>query len=392
MTFRKAERSPRAVKLVEDIGALLPLVAENAARAEAERKPVDEVMAAIEATGIYNYFVPKRFGGWELDLDTYVDIGMMLGEACASTGWVVTFCMEHNWMVAQFPMAGQEEIFGERGYVIAPGAIAPNGKARADGDGYILDGRWQWGTGVTHADWALLGGIVEDTGELRMFAVPIADVEVIDTWDATGMTGTGSNDMQVSELKVPSSRAVLIPEMFIGRAEGGLAHGTPMFRMPMMPILCLAAGTPAIGAAKGALKAFCERAESRVMYASTERQADAPATHIRVGHARARIEAAEIIAREVAAETEQWGSEDDICGAEDRVKLRVRMAYAVRLCRDVVRDLFEVSGASAQLASQPIQRIHRDVHTIASHTVFDLDYIAEQYGRMALGLEPSRAV
>ena len=36
-------------------------------------------MAAIEATGIYNFFVPRRYGGWELDLDTFVDLGMLLG-------------------------------------------------------------------------------------------------------------------------------------------------------------------------------------------------------------------------------------------------------------------------------------------------------------------------
>jgi alkylation response protein AidB-like acyl-CoA dehydrogenase len=256
----------------------------------------------------------------------------------------------------------------------------------------VLDGRWQWGTGVMHADWALLGGIVEDTGELRMFAVPIDEVDVIDTWDATGMTGTGSNDMQVRGLHVPARRAVLIPEMFIGRTAGGMEHEGAMFRMPMMPILCLAAGTPAIGAAKGALKAFCDRAGSRVMYGSNEIQANVQGTHIRVGEARARIEVAELIARQVAAEAERWGETDAICGTEDRVRLRVRMAYVVRLCRDVVRDLFEVSGASAQLASQSIQRIHRDVHTIASHTVFDLDYIGEQYGRLTFGLEPSRAV
>jgi len=385
-------RSERAEQLLKDVRRILPLIEANADNAERQRKPVDSVMAAIEATGIYNFFVPRRYGGWELDLDTYVDLGMLLGEACASTGWVTTFCMEHNWMVAQFPREGQDEMFGERGFVIAPGAIAPTGKARVHGDGFVLDGRWQWGTGVMHADWALFGGIVEDTGELRMFGVPINDVEIIETWDATGMTGTGSNDMQVRELYVPAERAALIPEMFIGRTPGGMEHEGSMFRMPMMPILCLAAGTPAIGAAKAALKAFCDRARSRVMYGSNEIQANVQSTHIRVGEARARIEVAEHIARQVAAESEQWGAVEAICDAESRVKLRVRMAYVVRLCRDVVRDLFEVSGASAQLAGQPIQRIHRDVHTIASHTVFDLDYIGEQYGRLAFGLEPSRAV
>ena len=65
------------------------------------------------------------------------------------------------------------------------------------------------------------------------------------------------------------------------------------------------------------------------------------------------------------------------------------MTQAVRLARDVVRDLFEASGANAHHVSEPMQRIHRDVHTIAAHTVFDMEVIAEQAGRLALGMEPT---
>jgi alkylation response protein AidB-like acyl-CoA dehydrogenase len=128
------------------------------------------------------------------------------------------------------------------------------------------------------------------------------------------------------------------------------------------------------------------------MFGSSETQADHPATHIRAGVAKTRIETAEVLARQVAAETMAWGERDEICGAEDRTRLRTRMAYAVRLCRDAVRDLYEASGANAQLTSSPMQRIHRDVHTIASHTVFDLESVAEQYGRLAFGMKPTRMV
>ena len=382
----------RGTALLQALAQLTPEIEACAAEAERQRKPVDAVMAAIEATDVYRFFVPRAFGGWELDLDRFVDIGVLLGEACASTGWVTCFCMEHNWMVAQFPRRAQEEIFGEKGYVIAPGVISPAGGARAEGGGFRLDGRWQWGTGVMHASWALVGAPVEGTRDLMMFAMPIEEVEVLDTWDSMGMAGTGSNDIVVRELFIPAHRALSLTKMSIARTPGGLEHGSPMYRMPMAPILALAAGTPAIGAAKGALRHFIERSRSRVMYGSAQVQAEHPAVHIRVGEVRTRIETAELLARQVAAETTRWGSIEEICDAQTRAELRVRMAYAVRLCRDAVRDLFEVSGASAQLSGSPLQRIYRDVSTIASHTVFDLDFIAEQYGRLTYGLEPSRPV
>ena len=109
-------------------------------------------------------------------------------------------------MLAQFPEAAQNDIFGRQPYVIAPAAISPNGRAQVRDGGYLLSGRWQWGTGVMHADWILLAGIVEGSGEMRMFILPRDEVEIIDTWQVDGMAGTGSNDMQVRDVFVPARR------------------------------------------------------------------------------------------------------------------------------------------------------------------------------------------
>jgi uncharacterized membrane protein (UPF0136 family) len=51
--------------LISALVDLAPLLEENAAAAEKQRKPVDAVMQAIEDTGAYKYFVPKKFGGYE---------------------------------------------------------------------------------------------------------------------------------------------------------------------------------------------------------------------------------------------------------------------------------------------------------------------------------------
>jgi alkylation response protein AidB-like acyl-CoA dehydrogenase len=84
----------------------------------------------------------------------------------------------------------------------------------------------------------------------------------------------------------------------------------------------------------------------------------------------------------------KWGEAEEICPPLERARLRLQVAHVVEICRDVVRSLMEASGASAHLRTHPMQRIHRDVHTISCHMVFDLDGSAENYGRMLLGLDP----
>ena len=227
-------------ELVERIRELVPMVEAHAAQAERERKPVDAVMQAIEDTGCYKFFVPKRYGGFEFSLKSFMEIGMLLGEGCLSTGWVVTFCMEHNWLLGLFNGQAQDEVFGNQPYIIAPGALAPKGTATPVDGGYRINGRWEWGTGVMHADWVMVGALTvggdPENPELCMYLIPRDQVNVLDTWHVAGMVGTGSNDIEVTDVVVPSHLRQNITNMRDGGSPGAELHGSATYRMPMMPV------------------------------------------------------------------------------------------------------------------------------------------------------------
>ncbi len=73
-------RPANAETLLDDIRALLPQIAADAEAAERQRKPFDHHMQAIANTGIYRFFVPKRYGGAEYPLTSFVEAGLLLGE------------------------------------------------------------------------------------------------------------------------------------------------------------------------------------------------------------------------------------------------------------------------------------------------------------------------
>ena len=375
--------------LVGRIEALVPMLADNARQAETERKPVDVVWEAICATGAMKGFVPSRFDGFELDLRSFMEIGINLGRGCVSTAWVTTFCMEHNWLLAQFDPQAQNEIFGQQPYIVAPGSISPNGRATPVDGGYQLSGRWQWGTGVMHADWVLLAGMVDrpDTFDLRMFIVPIDEVTVIDTWQVDGMVGTGSNDVEVASVFVPEHRSQPVSEMAEGRGPGALWHDSHIFRIPMLPYKCITAACPAVGAAKEAVSLFFERIQQRTLYGSGTKQSDHGPAQMRLGLLDVRAETVEQELYRLADTIEDWGRADQPCPQRERARQRLQAARIVRECRDIVRDVVEASGASSHFLDNPLQRIHRDVHTLACHTVFDLDVASGTYGRTLLGME-----
>ena len=372
-------RPPRE-GLLERVRGVVPLVAERAADAEQRRKPDDDVIRALRDTGVFKSFVPKRYGGYELDLETYADIGIAVSEACSSTGWITTFYMEHNWLLGMFAAETQDAIFSSQEYILAPGAVNPSGKAVRHDDHYELTGRWQFGTGIVHADWVLLSATIDgdDTPLPRMFLVPIGEVTVEDTWHVDGMAATGSHDIVATSVKVPNERVSLL---VMGAQDTSDSY---LRRIPMRPFLALTAGLPAVGCARRAVQLFRERMTERVLFGSTKRQSETSAAQIRLGSVAGRTALAERAMRAAAAEMGACARGEIELSAIDHVRLRTEIALVVRQCRDIVRDVLEASGAKAHFLDNELQRVHRDVHMVAAHTVFDVEGVSNEYGRALL--------
>lgn len=385
-------------ELVRRTTALKPLLAAHALECERLRRPVDSVWEAIRKTGVFYHFVPKRYGGLEFDIDSFLDAMLPLAEGCASTGWVTAFCVEHNWMLAQFPEKLQDETFGGAfPYIMAPGATNPPGIAQPVEGGYRLSGRWKWGTGVMHADWVMIVGMIPGENPPRQLycALPADEVEVIDTWHVQGMIGTGSNDIRCNDVFVPEHRVMDLGEMRNGNAPGAKIHAhNPIYRMPMTPFLAITAAIGAVGVARSAVEHFKQRIGVRTMLGTTVKQDEKPSAHMRLGKAAAKAQTAEMILREVGRRNLALAASagDGLVRNEDRIALRAQVALAMDLCREAVRLVVEGAGSSAHMTDNPLQRALRDINVMASHVIYDMDAATELHGRAMIGLPPNTPI
>lgn len=367
--------------LLDRVRAVVPLVAERAADAEQRRKPDDDVIEALKATGVFRSFVPRRFGGYEIDLELFLDIGVAISEACASTGWITTFYMEHNWLLGNFAPDLQAEIFSSQPYVLAPGSVNPkDGHATPKDDGYELTGRWRFGTGIVHADWVLLSGTIatEPKGAPRMFLVRPDAVEVHDTWYVDGMAATGSRDIVANRVHVPQRNVSLRP------LDGSPPANDYLARIPVLPMLSLTAAIPSVGAARRAVALYGRLLAERVPFGTNKTQSQRAPAQVRLAHAFADVRAAETVLRTVARDVTAHARGGSPLSLMDQIQMRLTIAHVVRDCRTVVRNVMEGAGASVHYLDHELQRIHRDVQMMSAHTVFDLDLVAEQCGRALL--------
>jgi 3-hydroxy-9,10-secoandrosta-1,3,5(10)-triene-9,17-dione monooxygenase len=375
--------------------ALKPMLAEAAQAAEALRRPVDSVWQALRDSGVFYHFVPKAYGGLEFSLDDFIDAMLPLGEACASTGWVTSFCVEHNWMLAQFGKAAQDEIFGGGWpYVIAPGVTMPPGRAEPVPGGYRLTGRWRWGTGVMHADWILATGMIPGEKPPRMlfFVFPASEARVLDTWRMDGMAATGSNDIEARDLFVPEHRVIDMGLMREGRAPGAQLHANPIYRMPMLPFLGITAAIPAVGLARASVAQFRERLDIRVVHGTSGTQGEKPAAQIRLARADMAARTAEILLRDAARGAMDLARLGRPSTVDERISLRLQIASVMAHCKDAIATVCEGAGSSAHALDNPLQRALRDVNVMATHIVYDMDTALELRGRSMVGLPPNTAL
>jgi hypothetical protein len=63
-------------------------------------------------------------------------------------------------------------------------------------------------------------------------------------------------------------------------------------------------------------------------------------------------------------------------------------AYAVKLCRDAVQQLYDGAGGGAAHDGVALQGFFRDMSVGSHHAMVDFDSAAENRGRASLGLPP----
>lgn len=368
-------------------GRLVPVLAAQAGEAERIRSVPPAVLDATVDSGLLAVVSPTRWGGMGLGLDTLGGVTRTLARGCPAMAWTLSFLMLHNWFVSRFPAPTQAEVLGDRPWAAIPAPLAPTGELRRTGDGFVLDGRWEWATGVNHADWVMVHAVELDaTGGAagtRFALVPIDEVTVEDVWFTSGMRATGSNAVRIDALPVPERRTIPGPALLApGRGDDGLDP------LPLMSVLALVAAAPAVGAAEAAVELFSTRMRERVLaYSLGDRQADQPAARIRLSDATAEVTAAAALWSGAIDRLDAAAGDGDGVTLQDRGAARLAAAAAVRMSRHAISTVCEGSGAGVYAESSPLQRLQRDVEVLKGHVVFDWDRSAELAGRIALGME-----
>jgi alkylation response protein AidB-like acyl-CoA dehydrogenase len=383
---------PTRGEMARRASELVPLLRANAAWTEQNRRLHPESIEALADAGIFRMRVPARYGGYESDTQTLVDVGTELGRGDGSTSWVASVYWIPGWMVGLFPDEVQDEVFATPDVRVC-GTLSPSGMAKPRDGGIVVTGRWGFISGALHAHWQeIIAILVPEDGEPYpvMALVPISDLEIVDDWHVGGLRGTGSVTTVATELYVPKERVLPLPAVLTERYASVRNAEVPMYRAPLIGAASASAvGTP-LGLAKAVQELFFERMPNRKLtYTNYESQREAPVTHLRVADASLKIDQAEFHARRLAGLVDRKGATGEPWTLEERIRGRADVGSVCLLTKAAVDILATASGGSSIYDTSPIQRINRDIQAINLHALMAPDATHELYGRLICGLEPN---
>ena len=377
---------------LERANGLVPVLASRAPATEALRSIPKETLDDLHARGLFRILQPLRVGGAELPYRAIVCVTATLAKGCASTAWVLANLANHHFMLALWPREAQDEIWGEDPATLIGSALMfPPGTATKTANGYRLSGRWKFSSGIDACAWTMLGGIASADGELpdyRVFILPARDYQIIDTWRAAGLRGTGSNDVAVDDVFVPQHRTLSVECMKGCGAPGAVINPGPLYRLPVFDMFPYVVASTALGIAQGAIEQFTEDTRHRVTSYSTTLLADHSTTQARLGEAAAASAAAELLLLGNCDSAMQAAEAARVLAMDEKIKLRRDGAYAARLCTRAVDLLFEAGGGEYLYDDKMMQRAFRDIHAAQSHYALAWDVAASKAGKFMLGIAP----
>ena len=372
--------------------AMIPQLRDRAAKTEELRCLPPETERDLHDAGLFRIVQPKRVGGSELDYVSLLDCAEMLGRADASVAWNFANLASHHWMLGMFDRRAQDEVWDKDvNVLIASSFIFPAGRARKVAGGYRLRGNWPFSSGVASCEWNMLASVVSsddeaDGIEYRIFLVHKGDYEIVDTWNAVGLRGTGSNDVEVKDAFVAEPMTVAVNDLAGGPTPGSRANPNALYTLPVFSLFPYVLSGVALGNAQACLDDYVDIARYRVSTYNRAKLSDMPSTQIKIAEASAKIDAARLIMRSACIEAMAEARQGYIPDVAAKTKSRRDGAFSVNLCTEAVSMLFAASGARGLFTTGVLQRQFRDAHAINSHLAFNFDAAGTNYGRVALGL------
>lgn len=376
------ERGEKRRFLLDAVESVRDVVAASADESERLGTLAPDAVAAIRDAGLFTLKLPQTLGGAEADPVTQIEVIEALAYIDASAGWCLMIGATAIGQPGAF--AGDEavaEIFVNGRIPTAATSTALRGKAVPVEGGYMVTGRWPFASGVRHAEWMTAGAAIQATPDAESVNLtvvfPASEGHIHDNWHVTGLEGSGSNDISVSELFVPEAFS-WDPTVWESRRGGAI------YRMGRPGFVANEHSGVALGIARRALDEIMATAPTKKRgNPPTASLADREAFRGDIASCDLRLRSARALAHEVYERAYRTACGGQVPDAAMQSEMRAVSTYVTEVAVDVATTAFRYAGGSAIHRSNILQRCLRNINAAAQHFMVS-DTALENYGATLL--------
>lgn len=382
----------QGANVLKDVEPLLPEIRARREEIERARRLPRDLADALGEKGLFSLEVPRAIGGTEATPEEVLRVIETISAADGSTGWCAMVGIVNNLSAGYMGEEGAREVFGT-GRAPSAGIAAPTGAAERVDSGVRIRGKWAFASGITHSDWVWAGCVVMENGSPRMtetgpevihVCIPVADVQLEDTWHVSGLCGTGSIDFSIDDAFVPERR-------IFGLLDPSGHRPEPLYQLPALAWFVSHVAAVGLGIARGALDEVVEVAATKVPTLSRDVLADRPAAQLGIARAEAALGSARAFLYATVADL--W---DSTCAGatvtQHQIALnRLACVHAAETAADVARSANVLAGGGSIHLSSALQRHMRDADAVAHHFTVS-PHVWEDAGRVLLGRQPATLV
>jgi 3-hydroxy-9,10-secoandrosta-1,3,5(10)-triene-9,17-dione monooxygenase len=371
-------------QLIERAVALRPQLIERQAEVEERTYYSEEMHLQFLDAGFYRMYVPRRYGGYEFDMPTFMRVTLELARGCPSTAWCLSLASAHALQIGSwFPEEAQEEIFGDGDFRCASVA-APIGPATRTDDGWELNGKVGYASGVPYSTHymgqAMMPGF-DPAGpppEMLLFVAPRDQWTMLDDWGwSMGLKGSGSHSIRFDGTRIPASWGLentFMVDVDVSNGTPGLTlHGNPLYAGRALGGFTMTLAAAWIGAAYNALDDFENNVRTKMtpLPPFIPRMYD-PDYQRFFGGAMgklAMVEAALFNCADQHMELCRRSAEEGVpftYGDDQRLGCIAREAY-IHASQTMEEFIFGPAGSSATRAGERMERMFRDIAMAAGH-------------------------
>ncbi|OMC52122.1 acyl-CoA dehydrogenase [Mycobacterium sp. IS-2888] len=383
-----ADTGDRVVSLAR---GMRDLVRAEAAESERMRTLTPAIVDEMWGCGLMSAFNPVVAGGVEPSFAEMIETWIEMAWQDGSFGWIGIANLPSSFAAAAYlPDEGFAEVFTTHdNHVTLGGQFFPNGQGTVADGGYLLNGSWNFGSGIGHSQYIAAGFLPMENGEMRWISegfpemrvavVPREEISFDDGWFVQGLKGTGSYDYSAEGVFVPASRTF---ELFVRQPCRG---ESPATRMGLMPVTAAGHASWALGVAKSMLDDVQELAATKFRMSDMASLASRPTFQKGLAHHRAAWRAARLLVLDSFTTAEAAVAAGEDLTPALRADMRVAAVYATDTARACAEWAHLVAGTSSIREGSRLERAFRDMYTGTQHA-FISEKVAIDVAQIWLGI------